>query len=316
MGVRNLNKFILENCSKKSVNNINFKMLSGKTIVIDISIYMYKFESEKSLLENIYLMISIFRFYGVVPVFIFDGKSSSLKSNTLKKRREVKKESAEKYKLLVEKYENETSVSVRRNIMEDINKEQKNITRITHEHINRVKELIEAFGCVHYTSPSEADEMCVQMVMSGFAWACLSDDMDMFVYGCPRVLRCFNILNHTLMMYDMSLILNELDLSQESFREICVVSGTDYSDSIYSTPVSFDIYRKFLEFDTELSFFEWVNLKHELDVGFLIKVSNHFKQSDDFKCVQYSRRSCVPRTTLIKSKIIDILDKDGFIFID
>ena len=39
----------------------------------------------------------------------------------------------------------------------------------------------------YYTAINEADELCASMVINGFAWACLSEDMDMFVYGCTRV---------------------------------------------------------------------------------------------------------------------------------
>ena len=35
--------------------------LQGKRIVVDVSIYLYKYESDNSLIESIYTMISIFR---------------------------------------------------------------------------------------------------------------------------------------------------------------------------------------------------------------------------------------------------------------
>jgi hypothetical protein len=51
----------------------------------------------------------------------------------------------------------------------------------------------------------------------------------MFVYGCPRVLRHLNLLDETFTMYDMSQILNILGITMTEFRQICVVSGTDYN---------------------------------------------------------------------------------------
>jgi len=39
--------------------------LSGKKIAVDISIYLYKFASDDTLIENIYLMLSIFSKEGV-----------------------------------------------------------------------------------------------------------------------------------------------------------------------------------------------------------------------------------------------------------
>jgi hypothetical protein len=57
----------------------------------------------------------------------------------------------------------------------------------------------------------------------------VSDDTDMFVYGCPRVLRQLNLLDETMTMYNMTQILNLLGITMTEFRQICVVSGTDYA---------------------------------------------------------------------------------------
>ena len=42
MGIKYLNRFLQENC-KQSINKINLNELSGKKIVIDTSIYMYRY---------------------------------------------------------------------------------------------------------------------------------------------------------------------------------------------------------------------------------------------------------------------------------
>ena len=62
MGIRNLNRYLKDNCHD-SIKCINIAELSGKRIVVDISIYLYKYESENALLENMYVMLSIFRYY-------------------------------------------------------------------------------------------------------------------------------------------------------------------------------------------------------------------------------------------------------------
>jgi hypothetical protein len=53
---------------------MDMKELANKTIVIDISIYMYKYQTDGTLIENIYLMLSLFKHYRIIPIFIFDGK--------------------------------------------------------------------------------------------------------------------------------------------------------------------------------------------------------------------------------------------------
>ena len=70
MGVKQLNSFIKHNCYKllEKKNLCEFK---GKTIVIDASIYMYKFLEDDLLIENIYLLCSIFRSHNIIPIFVF-----------------------------------------------------------------------------------------------------------------------------------------------------------------------------------------------------------------------------------------------------
>ena len=73
MGIRNLNRYLRDNCPE-SIRCINMSDLSGKRIAVDISIYLYKYAADGSLIENIYLMLAVFRHYNVIPIFIFDGK--------------------------------------------------------------------------------------------------------------------------------------------------------------------------------------------------------------------------------------------------
>ena len=91
-----LNKFLQSKC-KNSISSIPLSSLAGKKIVVDISIYMYKYLGEDALLENLYLMISIFRENKITPIFIFDGKPPVEKKELLIKRRQDKEEAEEEY---------------------------------------------------------------------------------------------------------------------------------------------------------------------------------------------------------------------------
>jgi len=96
-----------------------------------------------------------------------------------------------------------------------------------------------AYGVTYIESWGEADQLCAYLAKHNYAWACMSDDMDMFVYGCPRIIRNVSLLNHTATVYDTSKILKELGITFAHFREIMIVSGTDYNasedTSLYST---------------------------------------------------------------------------------
>ena len=91
MGIKHLNKFLRTECSE-SIKAITIAELSGKKIAVDISIYMYKYESNEALIENMYLMLATFCQYNIIPIFIFDGKPPTEKKALLQKRKEDKKE--------------------------------------------------------------------------------------------------------------------------------------------------------------------------------------------------------------------------------
>ena len=96
MGIRMLNKFLQDKC-KNSITRINLSDLAGKKIAVDISIYLYKFLSENALLENLYLMISIFREHDITPIFVFDGKPPVEKNDTIAYRKKTKTTAREEY---------------------------------------------------------------------------------------------------------------------------------------------------------------------------------------------------------------------------
>ena len=97
MGIKNLNRFLYNNCSKKAVSKKHLKQFANKIIVIDTSIYMYKFAGENSLMESMYLFISVLKSYHITPIFIFDGKPPPEKLDLLRQRRLEKKEAEQKY---------------------------------------------------------------------------------------------------------------------------------------------------------------------------------------------------------------------------
>ena len=52
MGVKLLNRFIIANCPE-AIRQLKFSELKNMKIVVDTSIYMYKFATDGTLIENI-----------------------------------------------------------------------------------------------------------------------------------------------------------------------------------------------------------------------------------------------------------------------
>ena len=71
MGIKYLNSFLRKNCGN-NIALISLSALRHKTIVIDTSIYLYRYEMEGALIENFYYMISLFLHHKITPIFIFE----------------------------------------------------------------------------------------------------------------------------------------------------------------------------------------------------------------------------------------------------
>ena len=323
MGIKNLNRFLREH-AKESIKFISISELSEKKIAVDISIYMYKYASEGCLLENIYLMLSIFRYYNICPIFVFDGKPPPEKKELLLKRKEDKVEAENEY--------NKLKLYLKHNIVNDIEKQdiinnmdilKKKFIYINKNDIEDVKNLIRYYGATYYDAPGEADELCALLVIKNKVWACLSEDMDMFVYGCTRVLRYLSLLNHTVVLYDTKKILNNLGISQKELREICVLSGTDYnyiSDNNKNNPTLYktlSYFKKYHRENPNIDFYQWLQEKGDYikDYDMLIKIYDMFDliKNNNYKFKKFENINIV-NGDILKDEIKLIIQKEGFIF--
>jgi hypothetical protein len=303
----------------------------GKKVVIDTSIYLYKFIAENSLMESMYLFVSILKHYEIKPIFIFDGKPPPEKKELLIKRRMDKLEAEKKY------------MDIKKNIMDDINidknkKEEallemellkKQFIRIKDEDIHKVKELLTFYGIKYYDANGEADQLCAYLVNNDKAWGCISDDMDMFLYGCKNVIRHISLLKHTAVLYDNQLILKELKMSQKLFCEIMILSGTDYNinneTSLYESIRWYYEYLKYLEkYNIEnndmkppYGFYIWLvkNTKYIKDYGSLLRTYQMFQLNNYPYLKEYIDKVSIVINEDIP-KLHKLMENEGFIFVN
>ena len=310
MGIPNLNKYLLDNCTTQSICKKHLSNFAGKKIVIDTSIYLYKFSSSDSLIENMYTLITIFRYYKIIPIFVFDGKPPDEKKDILKQRHIDKKIAESKYNDLKQKLNDESED--KDEIIVKLDKLKKQFIRIKKESIDGVKSLMDACGVQYCDAPGEADQLCAKMVISKQAWACLSDDMDMFAYGCTRVMRHMSLLNHTVVFYNTNGILRELKIHMRDFREIMVLSGTDYntgfSGNLQKTMKQYNQF-KIAAPENELQFHDWLqdNTDCAIDNNSFMHICDMFRITDNSIVTLNS-----PYLNVDKMK--ELLKPHGFIF--
>ena len=237
MGVKGLNTLISHWC-RKQIKPANINAFAGKKIAIDTSIYMYEFKGRKSLLKDFNDMIIMFRNNNVTPMFVFDGKVPNEKNETLIVRRENKKKAEDEYNMLsnklfaMENNNNNTNPLLdcdRSKIVSRLTILKDKFVRINRQDISNVKQLMDLYDVIYYEHEGEAEQLCSKLVIDGIAYACMSDDMDLFLYGCPRILKRLDLERSTVDYYELEVILKSLNVTLRDFKHICVLSGTDYN---------------------------------------------------------------------------------------
>ncbi|MBY8990126.1 MAG: flap endonuclease-1 [Candidatus Lokiarchaeota archaeon] len=161
------------------------------------------------------------------PIYVFDGKPSDLKLNTIKERRKVKEEAQKKM--------------VAAQDAEDF-KEAKKFAQLTSKldegMIEESKKLIESMGIPLIQASSEGEAQSAYMVEVGDAWACASQDYDTLLFGGERLIRNFAVsrsrkLKDTTVTLDieyvsLSKFLNNLGINREQLVEMGILIGTDF----------------------------------------------------------------------------------------
>ena len=283
MGIPKLNKYLLENCNDKCISKQHLSILNNKVLVIDISIYLYKFLTHGTLLEDMYLFISILLNYNIIPIFVFDGKPPPEKKELLLMRNNEKKKAEDSCRELIDKLSDKNiSAEEKNNIEIEIINLKKKCIRVKNSDILDVKKLLKAYGVCYLDAKNEADELCGYLSSKKIAYGCVSDDMDMFIYNCQYVIRHISLLNHTMIIYNIDSICESLNVTRIGFRKILILSGTDYNIknhiNIYDV---FKWYNDYISDNRYTDFYNYVNKEvREIDNDEIIKIDKLFKYNN------------------------------------
>lgn len=258
MGIKLLNTFLKKrNLQRKW----GLRYLNRKKIVIDTNNYIYEFLSEDNLVNGFIDMCELFLKYNIIALFIFDGKPKNEKSEELKKR----KNDREKSKKIYNKSINKLSKQKKKELMRKIVRVTKNETEI-------VKSILKYYNMKWLDSPNESDELCCKLVESKKMYGCLSNDMDMLVYGCKYVFRNLDLYNETVNVYDINEILYKLSMSLDSFKYMCLFSNK--KENIFKTCKYYDNYTKD---DNNYTFLEYLLNKKSISNDEFISIKNSYK---------------------------------------
>lgn len=215
--------------------------------------------------------ISFLRKQDIHPVFIFEGKAPPEKIPVQEERREQRQKLVDKTNaietdlnnyistgivtpLLLQtwekiKFKNNKSLLTKKTltktfinvevIHEEINRRKRYEISITPEDIDNLKELLNLMGVSWIQSCGEAETDCVSLFYDRVIDYIVSEDTDVLAYfdskqqNDLKVIISFNINELTFVQISKQRVLDTLNLTSESFRDFCIMCGTDYNKNIF-----------------------------------------------------------------------------------
>ena len=228
-----------------------------KKIAIDMMnlLYVYKARDETNWLRNIIFFLNKLRKLKVHPVCVFDGKTHILKQDTVQKRRNDRQKGKQRVDDLKEALDhyidtNEVNPSLEillqkktefrskltsnilvTQIREYLNRQYKNYNiYFRTEELNNLKLLIESMGICVRNAENDAESFCSYLNRIGDVDIVLSNDSDVFFFGCKSVLCKFT--DDGGFYLTLESILNVLELEYDEFIDFCILCGTDFNISV------------------------------------------------------------------------------------
>jgi 5'-3' exonuclease len=266
MGIKNLNK-LLKKHVPNSFKEVHLSKLQFKKVAIDTSLYIYKYKvvfGESGWFSAFLLLIACLRRNGIHCVFIYDDISKAPAEKSIERERRTEKKDDHKtrietlkaaftkYKetgeidpilhvkeevtplkrLLLQRPSSQTeSVNVQA-IESRIEKMESQIVSLRKEDISLTKELFKILAIQTIQADGEAEAYASDLASSGKIDAVLSEDTDVLAHGCPLFLSKINTSNDTCTALEIDEVLEELDISLDSFVDICILCGSDYNQTI------------------------------------------------------------------------------------
>ena len=235
MGIKSLTKLI-KGKSPDAITTGQLHHLSGNKVAIDASLIIYQcllnVRNNGKQMENdskttghimgIFYKTINYLSLGIEPIYIFDGKPPEEKGLIIKERQKKAKDAKENMDKAITD--------------EDKNKFQKKSIRLTKEHIDDIKKLLNLMGVSYLHIDGEGEAIASELCRIGYVDYVITEDMDTMAFGCPKLIR--NCLDKSIKRKDVISIIdlvkirNDLNLTQDKFIELCILCGCDYCSNI------------------------------------------------------------------------------------
>jgi 5'-3' exonuclease len=256
MGIDSLPQWL-----KSFRTKISLKRIEGYRLAVDTSIYLYRYVRGSQIWTDRFIeLVVALRRYNIKPVFIFDGKAipeekvaesnrrrntEVMSRDTLKWLKSISPNPNNTRELFAEcrkkfpKLEMPKEPFLFRQWVDQKVKKMEISTRLVDPEVTaEAKMILDIFGILWIEADGEAESLCVDLCCCGKVDGVLSNDSDVLAYAGERdvstskPLMLFSNLNleaGTVEFVSKQVMLEECELSEESFRDFCILLGCDYT---------------------------------------------------------------------------------------
>lgn len=219
-------KKLIRDKAPSAIKLINLSTYANKKIAIDASIYIYRFcynplaKGKNPHVIGFYNLLKNLLLLKITPIVIFDGAQPEIKRFEIEKRKREKEEKLARIAELSSKNDKES--------LAELEILKKRIITFSDETYTDIINICNLLSVQSFRAKFEADSLCLSLYKNNMIDAILSEDNDILMGGCEKVLSKFNYSNE-LEETTLSTALESLSLTYEEFVEVCILTGTDYT---------------------------------------------------------------------------------------
>ena len=229
-----------------SPKKIKINDLTGKVIAIDGFNTIYQFittirgQSGEPLMDNkgritshltglFYRNINLL-IANIKPIYVLDGKPSTLKKIIIEKRRETREKMKEKY-----------HQALKEGKTEEAKKYARSTIRINEPIINDCKKILELMGIPVIEAPSEGEAAAAYLTEINVASLTASQDYDSLLFGAKKLVRNLNTtgkrkiqnsnkyVNIEPEIIQLNEFLSENNINRNQLIDMAILIGTDFN---------------------------------------------------------------------------------------
>jgi flap endonuclease-1 len=192
--------------------------LAGRTLAVDADNLIWSFvtalagtdlDLEAPHLFGLVGRLTQYAKWGARSVWVFDGAQPDLKQGTLIAR--------------AERIEAARAAGENKQAMASVGEAE----------LSECRDALSALGVPWTVAPGESDAQCADLVQRGKAWAAVTQDWDIALFGAPRALRNLTLSKtRPPELLDLSAALGAAGLTREQLVDVAILIGTDYNEGV------------------------------------------------------------------------------------